>query len=146
VDSRVRPLATLLVAGLLGMAAVTKLMQPESFALDIANYKLLPRQALQPLAYLLPPWEAVVALALFSKTYRRAAWLLAGALFLLFAGAVGSAVARGLDISCGCFGGAMTVSWVHLVVNLVLVLLCLWQFRVASLPPRAQGEEPGCTG
>ena len=119
----------LLVAAVMGVAAAFKVADPESFALAISNYNLLPRQALQPVAYLLPALEFVVAAALFHPSYRRAGWLLAGLLFVLFALVVGSAVARGLDVSCGCFGGAMTVSWYHLAGNLLLAAGCFWQFR-----------------
>jgi hypothetical protein len=117
----------IVVAAVLGVAGVLKLAEPESFALAVSNYNLLPRQALQPIAYMLPPLEIVTALALFHAGLRQAAWLLASAQFLLFAGAVGSAVARGLDVSCGCFGGSMTVSWYHLLANLALAGLCGWQ-------------------
>jgi hypothetical protein len=131
-----------LVSAVLALAGLLKLQDPMAFALAIANYDLLPRQALQPLAFLLPPLEIVTALALLSPRYRRAAWMLAAGLFLLFAGAVGSALARGLDVSCGCFGGAARVSWLHLVANLALLALCLWQIRRQPM----KGQEPLVTG
>lgn len=118
-----------LVVSILGMAGLFKLADPESFALAISNYSMLPRQLLQPLAYVLPMLEIVAALALLVPSYRRAGWVLASLLFAVFAGAVGTAVARGLDVSCGCFGSAMTVSWYHLAGNLLLLSLCLWAFR-----------------
>lgn len=90
----------------------------------ISYYKLLPRQVLQPLAYLIPVLELITAGALWLSPLRRAAWQLAGAQFLLFAGAVGSAVIRGLDVSCGCFGGDSNVSWLHVFGNLALAALC----------------------
>jgi hypothetical protein len=136
---------TILVAAILGYAGAVKVADPEGFALAISYYNLLPRQGLQPLAYILPALEVVVALALFTSAYRRAAWVLAGGLFLTFAGAVGSAVVRGLDVSCGCFGGAMTVSWYHLVGNLALTALCVWQFQRLSrsdLTDRCAPETP----
>lgn len=123
------------MAGVLGVAGLLKLRDPALFAQDIANYNLVPRTALWSLAYLLPPLELVSAAALFHPRYRPAGWLLCGGLFTLFAGAVASAVARGLDVSCGCFGSAMTVSWWHLAGNLVLAALCFWQFRQQTGPP-----------
>ena len=121
-----------MVSTILAVAAAFKVADPEGFALAISNYSLLPRQALQPLAYLLPALEAVLAVALFVPAYRRAAWLLCTGVFLLFCGAVGSAVIRGLDVSCGCFGGAMKVSWLHLFGNLALAGLCWRQFRTTA--------------
>lgn len=136
----------MLVAAVLGVAAGFKVVDPEGFALDIAHYNLLPRQALQPLAYLLPALEGVVAVALLLPAYRRAAWLLAGGLFVTFAGAVGSAVVRGLDVSCGCFGGALKVSWYHLAGNVALTALCAWQFRQTRRREEAQRARPASTG
>lgn len=128
-----------LVAAVLGFAGVIKLSDPDGFALAIANYHLLPRQALSPLSYILPPLEIITALALLRVATRRAGWLVAGVMFAGFSLAVGSALARGLDVSCGCFGKAMTVSWAHLVGNLILSGLCLWLAR------RPQGF-PGSSG
>lgn len=122
-------LLRLLVAGLLGFAGLSKLGDPESFALALSHYRLLPRQALQPLAYLLPPLEIVTAVALLVSVWRRAGWWIAAALFTTFAGAVASAVLRGLDVSCGCFGAGTTVSWYHTAGNLLLAGLCLAQAR-----------------
>lgn len=120
------------------VAGSLKLAEPEPFALAISYYHLLARQMLQPLAYLLPPLEIFAALALFAPGSRRAAWLLCGALFAVFSLAVGSAVARGLDVSCGCFGGSSTVSWWHLLGNLLLAGLCFRQaLRKESGPWRA---------
>ncbi len=118
-----------LVALILGYAGATKVAQPDVFALAIGNYQLLPKQFLTPVAYLLPPLEMVTALALFIPVYRTAGWFLAGGLFMTFLLAVGSALARGLDVSCGCFGQAMTVSWLHLLGNILAATLCFWQAR-----------------
>ena len=121
--------ALFLVAAILGVAGAVKLPDPDGFALAVANYHLLPRQALTPVGYLLPPLEVVTALALLYPMTRRAGWLIASALFSIFALAIGSALIRGLDVSCGCFGQALTVSWAHLVANLLLIGLCLWQVK-----------------
>lgn len=120
------------VSAILVVAAAFKIADPEGFALAISNYNLLPRQALQPVAYMLPAVEAVLAVAFFLPRYRQAAWLLSLGLFLLFAGAVGSALVRGLDVSCGCFGGAMKVSWLHLSGNLAMAALCWRGFRATA--------------
>lgn len=131
---RLAGLLGLTVAGLLGFAGLSKLGDPESFALALSHYRLLPRQALQPVAYLLPPLEILSAVALLFSAWRRAGWWIAAALFTVFAGAVASAVLRGLDVSCGCFGGDTTVSWYHTVGNLLLAGLCLGQVRRTPEP------------
>lgn len=118
-----------LVALTLGFAGATKIAHPDVFALAVGNYHLLPKQVLTPVAYLVPPLEIVTALALLWPAYRATGWILAGGLFTTFVLAVGSALARGLDVSCGCFGQAMTVSWLHLLGNALAVVLCFWQAR-----------------
>lgn len=124
-----RTVSAFAVALLLGYAGAVKVADPDAFALAVGNYHLLPRVALTPLGYFLPALEVVAALALLAPPLRQAGWLLSAALFSCFALAVGSALARGIDVSCGCFGQAMSVSWLHLVGNLALIGLCLWQAR-----------------
>lgn len=129
----------ILVAGVLLVAGSIKLSAPQTFALDISYYRLLPVFLLQPSAYVVPVLEVLVALALFHRRYEPAAWMLSTALFAAFAVAVGSAVVRGLDISCGCFGSALTVSWYHLAGNLVATVLCaLCYFKASSFESTAR--------
>lgn len=125
------------VALVLAYAGLSKLADPDAFALAVGNYHLLPRFALTPVGYLLPPLEVVTALSLVYPPTRPAGWLIAAGLFSLFALAVGSALQRGLDVSCGCFGQAMSVSRLHLLGNAGLVALCVWRAR-----DRRRGGQP----
>lgn len=125
----VRLTLKIVVALVLAYAAAIKIQTPVAFALDVSNYQLLPDALVQTVAYFVPALELVAAVALFRRESEAGAWLLSGGLFLTFAIAVGSAVFRGLDISCGCFGEALTVSWYHLVGNLIATALCLWAYN-----------------
>ena len=94
--SRLRdPLAILLrlgLGGVLVVAGVLKLRDPSGFAVEIANYQLLP--ALAPyLAAALPVTEIVLGLglALFPRGWRRSAAIGVALLLLTFALAVSSA-------------------------------------------------------
>lgn len=120
------------MAALLLLAGGLKLLDPQTFLFDLANYQLLPEVLLGPVAYALPVLEVLVALALFHPDYEDAAWLLAAGMFLAFGLAVGSAVVRGLDVSCGCFGAALTVSWYHLAGNVLATAGSLWAYWAAS--------------
>ena len=96
----------LALAALLGVAGALKLADPAAFAGEIANYRLLP--SLAPyLAVTLPTVEIAIALALLvpAASWRRAAALAAFALLAVFTVAVTQVVVRGLNVSCGCFGG-----------------------------------------
>ncbi len=84
-------------------ASLHKIAYPASFALDVATYDVLPL-ALVNLTALTLPWVELVAgiLLLVGWRVRPAALLVTGmmAVFLL---ALLIALARGLDMSCGCF-------------------------------------------
>ncbi|MFH1009719.1 MAG: MauE/DoxX family redox-associated membrane protein [bacterium] len=89
-------------------AAWPKLQDPAAFAKAIWNYRmalpLLGMNYVNAMALFLPALELVLALALVVGIWRRGASLLTMAFMLLFIIAISSAVARGLNIDCGCFG------------------------------------------
>ncbi len=96
-------------------AAVHKVADPAAFALDVATYEILPL-GLVNLAALTVPWIEVVAGALLLAGWRvRPAALVVAGLLAVFLAALLIALARGLDMSCGCFAsqgaGADPISW-----------------------------------
>jgi putative oxidoreductase len=87
------------------VAGALKLDDPTSFALEIHNYQLLP--ALAPwLAATLPAIEIILGLTLMAapRPWARASALASTLVLVMFTVAVGSAVVRGVNITCGCFG------------------------------------------
>ncbi|MEN6331744.1 MAG: MauE/DoxX family redox-associated membrane protein [Smithella sp.] len=97
-------------------AGVGKIISPQEFAVAIYNYQLLPDGAINLLAVVLPWLEILLAAALIAGIYVRGASLLSALLFLVFATALSINLVRGLDISCGCFGGASgSINWLYLV-------------------------------
>jgi len=117
----------LIVGGTLLYASLNKIAHPEAFAQVVHNYRMVPLALLHPFALLLPWVEAVVGLALILGIYRRGAALLALLLALMFTIAVSFALARHLDISCGCFhtDGGDAVGLSLLIRDIALVLVCL---------------------
>ena len=111
------------VVGLVMLAAALgKIADPGSFASQIHHFRLLPEGGENLLAILLPWVELVAGLALvLGVRARSAAWLSTG-MMVVFTLAVGLAVARGLDIECGCFGtsDATKVGGTKLVENLLI--------------------------
>ena len=92
----------------------------------VANYRLLPRAAVAPVAGLLPPLEMIVAVLLLSAQMLPWSLLAAGALLILFAGAMAINLHRGrAHIDCGCGQSFLkqTLSWTLVVRNGVLALL-----------------------
>ncbi len=123
----------LAVGGTLLYASLDKIVRPGDFAQAVYNYHLVPLPLLHPFALLLPWLEAVVGVALVVGAARRGAGLLAALLTAMFIAALGSALARGLDISCGCFhttGGhhvAMDLIW----RDAIMLLACLAPLALA---------------
>ena len=99
-------LAGWLLAAVFLFAGVEKTADPAAFAQAVTGYQLLPEFFIKLTALLVPAWEIAAGLALLVPRWRLAGACLAGALSLVFLGAVGSALVRGLDIECGCFGSA----------------------------------------
>jgi uncharacterized membrane protein YphA (DoxX/SURF4 family) len=84
-------------------ACLHKIAEPSSFALDIATYGILPLVAVN-LAAIVVPWIELIAGGMLIAGWRvRAASLLVVAMMLVFLAALIIALARGLDMSCGCF-------------------------------------------
>jgi putative oxidoreductase len=101
-------IAWVLRLGLGGLFLVTgalKLRDPTAFATDIANYQLLPQLAAQ-LAAVLPAVEIFAGATLIAAPvgWRRAAAVAVALMMAVFTAAAASALGRGIDISCGCFG------------------------------------------
>lgn len=97
-------LLRLALGGVLFYAGFLKLREGYSFAEAIANFRMLPAQANQIMAVTLPWLEVVTGLLLVFGVWVRAGSLLAALLFAAFLGAIATALFRGLDIECGCFG------------------------------------------
>ena len=92
------------LAGLLILAALSKIANPTEFQDSLAAYNLpLPDALLRFTAGVLPWLELLTGLLLVTGRARRAALVWATALFAVFVLATGQAWARGLEIGCGCF-------------------------------------------
>ena len=120
-------LCRLAVGGVFIYASLDKLAHPQAFAEAIDHYRLVPYPLLHPSALLLPMVEFVLGAALVLGIWRRGAALLSGVLLIVFVAAIASALARSLDISCGCFNtdGGHGVGLALIWRDLGLLLLCL---------------------
>lgn len=103
---------------------------PVEFANGIDNFKLVPWPVSVALAFYLPWLEIFCALGLVFRLLYQGALTLLITLMVVFTLAITAAKARGLDITCGCFGHA-SQHWSfpsHLATNLAilagLLVLC----------------------
>jgi uncharacterized membrane protein YphA (DoxX/SURF4 family) len=104
-------------------AAIGKITDPGRFAGDIAAYRLLPVFTVNILAMVLPYIEILTGLGLIIGVWVDAAGAIASVLLTIFLIAALSAMARGLNIECGCFtlSGAGKVGW-DLIARDILML------------------------
>ena len=87
-------------------AALGKIGDPAAFSTQIHHFHLVPVAAENLLAVLLPWVELIAGLSLVLGAHARSGAWLSVAMMAVFTLAVTTAVARGLDIECGCFGTA----------------------------------------
>ena len=92
------------LGGVLIYAGAVKVPEPTAFTNAIANFEILPHLGNQIVAYTLPWAEIAIGLMLICGLWLRVSAAMTVLMFLGFGGAVLFALARGLDIECGCFG------------------------------------------
>ena len=85
-------------------SAVSKIDDPAIFADAVMRYRLLPVFLVGIFSLVVPMVELLAGAALVLTKWNREAALFIVAMLLMFIIALTQAAARGLDISCGCFG------------------------------------------
>lgn len=93
----------LMVGGVFIYAAIYKIADPLTFANAIWNYHLAPVSLINLTALILPWVEMLAGLGLILGIFYRGSALLVNGMTIMFMIALAYAVARGLDIDCGCF-------------------------------------------
>lgn len=96
-------------------AGATKIGDPAAFANDIDNYRMLPYVLVSLMAIILPWVEIIAGLLLVTGKLLHGASFTLIVLNVVFIIAISSALARGLDINCGCFSMEGTSSQVGVV-------------------------------
>jgi uncharacterized membrane protein YphA (DoxX/SURF4 family) len=89
-------------------AGVAKLLDLDSFRLQVDAYQVLPHALIAPFAYALPLIEVVLGLYLLVGALVRPVAIVSCMLMAIFIAAQLQAWARGLSIDCGCFGTTVT--------------------------------------
>ncbi len=117
--------ARVALGGLLVVTGLLKVGHHVELAAAIAGFRLLPPGLIAPLAVALPYFELLLGLYLLAGLLTRYAGWIAVAQFLIYAGAIASAVVRGIPANCGCFGpnDAATADWPHVGFDLLLALV-----------------------
>ena len=118
-----------LLVGMFGYAGIVKLMDPVSFYEAILRYRIVEGVAAWWGAHFLASVEVITAMALCLPVVRRGAAGMLGGLLLVFTAVSGSAAARGIELSCGCFGESAPLllsanSFGELLMRNLFLLVC----------------------
>lgn len=118
----------LILGGIFIYASIDKIVNPENFAKMIYNYQILPL-ALVNLAAITMPWvELLCGVSIVTWIFRRGSAALISILLVVFMVAITIAIAKGLNIECGCFsvsGKGRAVGFGILVEDGIMLLLAL---------------------
>jgi uncharacterized membrane protein YphA (DoxX/SURF4 family) len=121
-------LCRVILAAVFIFAALGKIGDPQEFSDAIVAFRILPITSVNVFAIVLPWVELLVGLSLASGTQLRQSAFLSVLLNLMFIIAAGSAMARGLDIKCGCFTlskSHASVGWSLIARDIVLILIAI---------------------
>ncbi len=100
--------ARLLLGVVLIWAALPKLHDPLTFTQAVRAYDATPEWLSKAIGYGLPVLELCLGIALIVGVTVRIAAAVSAALFLVFLIGLIQAAARGIKLTCGCFGGGGT--------------------------------------
>lgn len=94
------------------VAGAEKLIALKTFGAAISHYEILPESISNILALAFVWTEIVVGVLLFAGAAVRGSALVISSMLTIFLIAILSAMARGMEIDCGCFAGASEpVGW-----------------------------------
>lgn len=151
--SRLVLVSRLVLGGIFIYAGLEKIIYSERFAELVFNYKLVPTEAVNLVAIILPWLEILTGFLLIMGLFTLPATAILIFLILVFLGAVGFNLARGLDFQCGCFSASTEVRNTALVTLLrdiallVPAAVCLIEAlgqksRLSACPPLMGSDRP----
>ena len=143
---RIETLLRLGLGALFIFASFSKIADPAGFAASISNYRMLPELLVALMAAVLPWLELLCGLALLLNRWTPGASLLIVLMNAVFIVAIASAMARGLDISCGCFstsGAGSRAGLARLLEDLLFLAAACWLYLRAAIGLYATPHRPG---
>ena len=133
-----------IVSGLFIVAGLLKLRDAELTLISVYQYQLMSWESAGVLAATLPWIEIAGGVGIWLPKLRLGGATICLGLTVLFIAALGSAVARGLDVSCGCFGTSdlHVTAMKRLGEDMVLLVLCggLWRSELHRIRAQLQFE------
>lgn len=129
--------AEILLGAVFVFSAGTKLLNLQLFFFQVQQYHILPTGWEVPLGLWLVWLELLTGLGLLCKIFLCPALLLSAGMYLLFTAFVATALVRGSEADCGCFGtisGPVSPFHLLMVAGGSLLSLSLFVYRRTTLP------------
>ncbi|HZK13013.1 MAG TPA: MauE/DoxX family redox-associated membrane protein, partial [Desulfobaccales bacterium] len=118
-----------LLAAIFISFALSKIMRPAVFALNVVDYNLTPAWGVNLWSLALPWGELVVGLFLLLGIRTRAAATLIGAMNVIFIVGLVNAILHHMPINCGCVGEVgEPVNWLKVMKNTAMLIMCIQIF------------------
>ena len=116
----------LLLGFLFIYSGVIKIDDSGYFVKSLDNYKLLPPEFVNFSALLIPAIELIIGAFLLLGIFVKETALVADIMMIVFIAAIITAIARGLDIECGCFGTSdgTRVGLIKIIENIFILTGC----------------------
>ncbi len=127
-------------------AAATKLPDMQQFAEETANYRVVPAQLVPLFSSVVVGIEILAGALLVLGVMVRAAAGVTGGLLVVFIAALTQALSRGIDLRCGCFGGAEMASWGTVGRDAVMLVAAILVFRFGGGRVLPWSSEPSSAG
>ena len=105
--------ARLILGGVFIYAGFDKILHPAAFSEAIYNYQILPDVFINLTAIILPWLELFLGVILIVGFWVPGAVVISNVLLITFLGAMLFNLARGMDISCGCFSTSSAGSTIN---------------------------------
>ena len=115
-------------------AGLLKLRDPLAFADGISGFQILPDWMINPLALIVPFFEILTGIGLLSRRFLGSASVAAGGLSACFVVFYLSALARGIEVTCACFGKwevLQVPTWLGSIRAILLLAASAWIYAAS---------------
>lgn len=123
----------ILIGGIFLIAGLAKISDPVRFMFTLREFSLFPKAVIPFLAIYLPWLELVLGISIVTGVLYRTSALILAFLNLAFTFAIGSVIARGITVDCGCFGLFADIlklpdmaDYKAVIRNLIFIACCLF--------------------
>jgi len=123
-------------------ASLDKIIHPAAFARVVLNYQILPDSLINIAAIVLPWAEVILGICLVCRIWMPGALLMSNIFLIVYTSAILFNMARGLDITCGCFSTSIkgsSMDYPDLARDMSFLLVGLFLFFQAVI--RGEGQD-----